>query len=495
MLPALYIARALNHSSLLLHGQCSVAVKRSDLSSRWFCLTSALRPGWRFHPPLVQQRRFASNKDQRSSNRTKESSNKDKESSNKDKESSRKDEEWYCWYARLGLRPDPNASVKDFRKAFYKRAKLQETFEKLCDESERKEHDQQRLARQKSAAAQMMTSQPSVADILRAKWKAEDEAVRKAEDMRTREARKTAQEDHQSAKPSKKYGTGADSQKPQGSKPEDSKDVPRKEHQQHAKPEETEEDRLRKRKIADDLLAKTKAAAEEKKRRKDAAAEKTRQNNMSQERVIIVGGLPAGTELVDLFEPLIDLAPGPVFDAKLWSARVAAIEFCTDAAARRVLALAQQQRLYIKGTRITTVQLTRSTNKIPAVGSGSRVVMLVGVSGLEPYVKNEKVGNFLTRHGLRVERTGNPLLTPPGSSIIRLASWADADKASRLLAKHLPNLEIKYGPDPCGNRKSFLHVSLGYLLRSLGFSNTERNREETVEITPNHYRQNIEYGK
>lgn len=326
-----------------------------------------------------------------------------------------------------------------------------------------------------------MASQPSVADSLRAKWKAEDEAARKAEDMRTREARKMAQEGHQHAKPSKKYGTGADSQKPQGPKPENSKDAPRKEQQQHAKPEETEEDRLRKQKIADDLLAKKKAAAEEKKSREDAAAEKTRQNIMSQERVIMIRGLPAGTELVDLFEPLVDLAPGPVFDAKLWSARIAAVEFCTDAAARRVLALAQQQRLYIKGRRITTVQLTRSTNKIPAVGSRSRVVILVGVSGLEPYVNNEKVGNFLTRHGLRVERTRNPLWMP-GSSIIRLASWADADKASRLLAKHLPNLEIKYGPDPCGNRKSFLHVNLGYLLRSLGFSDTERNREETVEI-------------
>ncbi|KAK7696994.1 hypothetical protein SLS64_014018 [Diaporthe eres] len=367
-----------------------------------------------------------------SSNKDKESSNKDKESSKKDEESSKKDEEWYDWYARLHA--DPKDSVKDLRKAFFKRAKV-----------EHPDHDKTKGAKERFHNA------------------TEDEALRKAEDMRTREARKTAQEGHQPAKPSKKYGTGADSQKPKGSKPESSKEAPRKEQQQHATPQETEEDRLRKQKIAEDWLAKKKAAAEEKKRREDAAAEKTRQNIMSQERVIMIRGLPAGTELVDLFEPLVDLAPGPVFDAKLWSARIAAIEFCTDAAARRVLALAQQQRLYIKGSRITSVQLTRSTNKIPAIGSGSRVVVLVGVNSLEPYVENEKVGDFLTRHGLRVERTVSPLWTP-GSSIIRLASWADADKASRLLAKHLPNLEINNGPDPCGNRKSFLDVNVGYLL-------------------------------
>ncbi|KAG6357659.1 hypothetical protein INS49_013538 [Diaporthe citri] len=319
---------------------------------------------------------------------------KHQESSDKDKEPSNKDEAWYDWYARLHA--DPSASEKDLRKAFYKRAKVEhpdhdktpgakerfhnaKTFEKLCDESKRKKYDRQRLARKKAAAAQLMASQSSVADSLRAKWKAEDEAVRKAEAMRTREARKTAQGGQQRAKSSKKSGTGADSQKPQGSKPENSKETPRKEQQQHAKPEETEEDRLRKQKIADDLLAKTKAAAEEKKRREDAAAEKTRQNNRLQERVIMIRGLPAGTELVDLFEPLVDLRPGPVFDAKFWSARIAAIEFCTDAAARRVLALAKQHRLYINGIQITTVQLMRSTNKIPAIGSESHVVVLNGI--------------------------------------------------------------------------------------------------------------------
>lgn len=326
-----------------------------------------------------------------------------------------------------------------------------------------------------------MASQPSVADSLRAKWKAEEEALRKAQDMRTREARMTAQGGQQRTKPSSKpHGPGVDSQKPQGSKPNKSKEAPRKQQQQHAKPEETEEDRLREQKIADDLLAKKNAAAAEEKRREDAAAEKTRQNNSLQERVIVIRGIPAGTELVDLFEPLVELSPGPVFDAKFWSARVAAIEFCTDGAARRVLALAQQHRLYIKGRRMTTVQLTRSPNKIPAIGTGSRVVILEGVRGLEVYVKGEKVGDFLKRHDLRLERYVAPLWRP-GCSIIRLASWADAEKASRLLAKNLPDLEITYGPDPCGERISPLLLNVGFLLRSLGFSDTERNREFAVE--------------
>ena len=38
---------------------------------------------------------------------------------------SSKDPEWYCWYARLGLRVNPKASKKDFKKAFYKQAKLE----------------------------------------------------------------------------------------------------------------------------------------------------------------------------------------------------------------------------------------------------------------------------------------------------------------------------------------------------------------------------------
>ena len=70
------------------------------------------------------------------------------------------------------------------------------TSESVCDESKRKELDRERLARRNAAAAEgarMMATQPSVADSLRAKWKAEDERVWKDEDMRTRQARKTAQ--------------------------------------------------------------------------------------------------------------------------------------------------------------------------------------------------------------------------------------------------------------------------------------------------------------
>lgn len=102
MLPALYTTRAFNHSFPLRYA-------RSDLRSGWLCATSAFRPGWTWRPTPVQQRRCASNKEEGSSN--------------KDKRPSRKDEKWYDWYARLHA--DPKASVKDLRKAYYKRAKVE----------------------------------------------------------------------------------------------------------------------------------------------------------------------------------------------------------------------------------------------------------------------------------------------------------------------------------------------------------------------------------
>lgn len=94
MLPAPYITRALNHSFSSLYGQSSVAVKRSELGSGW--------SGWAWRPTPVQQRRFASNKDKRPAE---------------------KDKGWYDWYERLHA--DPRASVKDLRKAYYKRAKVE----------------------------------------------------------------------------------------------------------------------------------------------------------------------------------------------------------------------------------------------------------------------------------------------------------------------------------------------------------------------------------
>lgn len=252
------------------------------------------------------------------------------------------------------------------------------------------------MARQKAAAAavdRIMATQPSVADSLRAKWKAEEEVLRKAEEMRTREARKTAQRAHQYEKPLEKNGPKAASHSPKGSKTEEPKETPQKEQQRQTKPEETEEDRMRKRKIADDLLAKRIAAAE-KKRKEDAAAE----------RVIVIRSLPPGTKLADVFEPLVDLAPGPVFDATFWSARIAAIEFCTDSAARRVLALARDGRLFIKGSGLTTVQLIRSANKIPAMGSASRVVKVDEKGVLKMGLTRRDILYFLIGSASRTDR-------------------------------------------------------------------------------------------
>lgn len=325
-----------------------------------------------------------------------------------------------------------------------------------------------------------MDSQPSVADSLRAKWKAEEEARRKTEDMRTRDARKTAQGGRERAKPETKSGSEADSHSSKGVGAEKAKKTTQQDQQRQKKPEETEEDRLRKQKIAEELLAKKQAAAENKKREEDAAAKKARERNRPQERIIVIRGLPPGTELVDLFEPLVDLTPGPVFDAKFWSNRIAAIEFCTDTAARKVLAMAQQRRLFIKGRPITTVEIIRSMNEIPTIGSVSRVVTLRRTKNLVVCVKDEKVDDFLMRHGLQVERTVWRVDRPDDHSI-RLASWADAEKARRLLTKHLPDLENIYGPDPCGTRDNFLHRLAGYLLRSSGHADTERTRQSAVE--------------
>lgn len=95
MPPAPYNTRTLNHGFSLVYGQYFVALERIHLSSGRLYATSAFKPGWTWRPKLVQQRRFATNKD----------------------------EGWYDWYARLHA--DPKASVKDLRKAFYKRAKVE----------------------------------------------------------------------------------------------------------------------------------------------------------------------------------------------------------------------------------------------------------------------------------------------------------------------------------------------------------------------------------
>lgn len=109
MPPAPYNTRTLNHGFSLLYGQYFVALERIHLSSGRLYATSAFKPGWTWRPKSVQQRRFATNKDEGSSNN--------------DKRSTNKNQGWYDWYARLHA--DPKASVKDLRKAFYKRAKVE----------------------------------------------------------------------------------------------------------------------------------------------------------------------------------------------------------------------------------------------------------------------------------------------------------------------------------------------------------------------------------
>lgn len=291
-----------------------------------------------------------------------------------------------------------------------------------------------------------------------------------------REARKAAQAQDQRARPANETGPkAAGSRGPKGSEAEKPKQTPRKEKQRQAEPKATEEDRLRRQKAAEELAARRKAAADEERRRKDEEARKARETNRLQERIVLIQGLPPSTELVDVLEPLVDLAPGPVFDSKLWSARVASVEFCTGAAARKVLGLAQQGGLYVKGTKVTA-RLALSKNKIPVVGSVSRVVVVRGPISPDLRIGDEDVVDFLTRQGLQVDRFVS-LLGTPGTSV-RLASWADAEKATELLQRHLPpRARISYGPDPCATRQTVLHLNVGYLLTSFGFTNTERTRE------------------
>lgn len=123
---------------------------------------------------------------------------------------------------------------------------------------------------------------------------------------------------------------------------------------------------------------------------------------------------------------------------------------------------------------MTTVQLIRPTNKIPAVGTASRVVKVDARRIREMGGSAKHINYFLMQNGLRVEQIAIRMGEPKYS--IHLASWAEAEKAIRLLAKGLPGLEISYDQDPCEAKKGLLVTNFNDLLRSLELAGTERRR-------------------
>lgn len=201
--------------------------------------------------------------------------------------------------------------------------------------------------------------------------------------------------------------------------------------------------------MAEEELARRKAAAKQKKMQKDAKKKKAEERNRLQERVIIIRGLPPRTRLADVFDPLVELAPGDVFRSKLWENNMAEIEFCTDEAARGVLALATKGRLSIKGKHFYNPELARSQNELPVMGLKSRVLGLRQMSAGHMRVNNESLPTFLKRFNLEVERIVKH--TPAAWAVtVHFASWTDAERAMRLLAKYQPRIHVYYRPDPCG---------------------------------------------
>lgn len=238
---------------------------------------------------------------------------------------------------------------------------------------------------------------------------------------------------------------------------------------------------MRNKKVAEDARAKKKAVAEAQKMKADAATEKIAENNRLQERVIIIRGLLPETKLADVFDPFVELAPGPIFRAKLWPNNVAEIEFCTDTAARTVLALAKEHQLFIQGECVANVKLSRSKNALPALGHRSRVLGLYKTGTADITVKKDNLAVFLTRFGLQVERVLKHRLFVLTFTTVRFASWTDAERAMRLLAKHLPDVIVTYGSDLCGMKPS-LGVPYKIAGRILGFLGLENSEQEKVNM-------------
>ncbi|KAG8162858.1 hypothetical protein KVR01_007336 [Diaporthe batatas] len=410
-------------------------------------------------------------------------------------------EEWYDWYKRLGAHPE--ASEKELKKAYYKRAKvehsdidktpgakarfqnLRDTYENLCDPSKRKTHDQERLDRHKAAAAEtarMMASRPSVADALKAKWEAEEEYLRKLEEFRKRETRKDTQPASPQTSPHRQQKQDANKprespQKPQDTKTQRSKEAAPKGRQRQAEPERTEESRRREQKMAEEELAKRKAVAKQKRLKEDAARKKAEENERLQERILVIRSLPPGTKLEDVFDPLIKLAPGPVFRATLWSNNMVEIEFCTEAAARVIFYLAKKDQLYIRDRSVINFELTRSKNELPVISNKSRVLVLrkKGFEGIT--LKNESLRSFFTRFNLQVERIVEHPPAAWSSVTVRLASWADAERAMRLLAKSQPHVNVQYGPDPCGMKDNMARSKV----KLSGSEDTEQEETKSLD--------------
>lgn len=67
-------------------------------------------------------------------------------------------------------------------------------------------------------------------------------------------------------------------------------------------------------------------------------------------------------------------------------------------------------------------------------------------------VNKESLPAFLKKFGLQVDRVVKHTISESmvTSTTVHFASWTDAERAMRLLAKHLPHVNVSYRSDPCG---------------------------------------------